>query len=109
MSQPLTLDGRGLARILAPLIHRTEATILRDISRNPQSLPPSEKCAGKNIWVVEEVIKWLPPALGAVLRCSLAREFDNQDIKERNIPAANLPPAMRSLADELGAALGRRV
>lgn len=77
---PLTLNARGLARLLSPLIHKTEETILRDLSRSPQSFPPA-------------------------LRRALAREFEDKKEKKQ---AANQPPEMRSIAAELMEVSGRR-
>lgn len=93
-----TLDARGLARLLAPLLHKSEATILRDISRTPKLLPPSEECAGKKLWVVGKVVDWLPPGLGAALRRTIARE---NEFQQEKVQTANQPPPMKSIADEL--------
>lgn len=94
-----TLDAQALARLLAPLLYLKEVTILRDLSRKPQSLPPPVQINSGKIWVVDDVVDFYPPAFGAAIRRAIAREFQDQ-ISSR--PAVDLP-AMRSIADDLAA------
>ena len=69
MSLPPTLNARSLAKLLAPLLYKSESTILRDISRNPLSLPPPIRKSGKRkIWDTNEVLAWLFPNIGVVAR-----------------------------------------
>lgn len=73
-----TLDARALARLLAPLLYLSESTILRDISRKPQSLPAPVQVGGRKIWVVEDVVDFYPPPIGAAMRRAIAREFEGE-------------------------------
>lgn len=52
---PYTLDAKGLAALL----HKKELTILRDVTRNPGSLPPFIKVGKKTIWLTQVVFDWL--------------------------------------------------
>ena len=57
---PKTLNGRALARLLAPLLFKSEKTIYRDISRRPGTLPPPTRQTGRTkIWVDEDVYRWV--------------------------------------------------
>jgi hypothetical protein len=59
-----TLDRHGLARLLAPIIYKSESSILRDISRNPKSLPRPDKKSGRTkIWFTQNVYHWIFPSL----------------------------------------------
>lgn len=92
---PITIGARGLASLLAPYIDRTEETILRDISRSPDSLPESELYGGaRKIWDTKKVLDWLP----AGVRAAIIREFAN---KNGGIPKTNQPPPMKSIAENL--------
>lgn len=99
-----TLDARALARLLAPLLYLSEATVLRDLSRKPQSLPPPVQINGRKIWVVDDVVDFYPPAIGAAIRRAIAREFQDEISAK---PRVNLPAA-RSLAEDLAACAGMR-
>lgn len=52
---PCTLDAKGLAALL----HKSESTILRDVTRSPGSLPPFIKVGKKTIWFTQVVFDWL--------------------------------------------------
>ena len=55
-----TLNGRALARLLSPLLYKSEQTIYRDISRRPHTLPPPSRQTGRTkIWILEDVYRWL--------------------------------------------------
>jgi predicted DNA-binding transcriptional regulator AlpA len=57
---PKTLNARGLSRYLSPLLHKTEKTIYRDISRRPDSLPPPSRISGRTkTWLVPDVNVWV--------------------------------------------------
>lgn len=57
---PKTLNARGLARLLAPLLFKAESTIYRDISRRPHTLCPPSLISGRTkIWIVDDVYRWL--------------------------------------------------
>lgn len=99
-----TLDARALARLLAPLLYLSEATILRDISRRPESLPLPLQVDGRKIWVVDKVVAFYPPDIGAAIRRAIAREFQDEISAK---PKVYLP-AMRSLAEDLAACAGMR-
>lgn len=55
--QPTTIDVKGLSELL----HRKPSTILSDLSRHPERVPPSIKPEGTRtrIWLFEDVIAWL--------------------------------------------------
>jgi len=92
---PITLNARGLASLLAPCIDRSEVTILRDISRRPDSLPHPEKYGGaKKTWDTKVVLDWLP----AGVRAAIIRQFVN---KNGEIQKTNQPPRIKSIAVEL--------
>ena len=46
---------------LAQVLHKSPATIRRDIHRKPQSLPPRLKIPGSSalLWLGEDVLSWL--------------------------------------------------
>ena len=94
---PYTLNAKALARLLSLITYKTEKTILRDISRKPQSLPPNEVCGGKKIWCTEVVFEWLPSSLRESARRSLCEEY-------KETKQAHCPPQIPSLADMLLAA-----
>lgn len=82
---PPSLDARALAKLLAPLVYKSESTILKDINRRPWTLPPSVMRAGKKIWLKPAVLEWwtgekaviYPPelqSLGAALMSASQRE-----------------------------------
>lgn len=88
---PPILDKIALAKFLAPLLYRAESTILKDIDRRPETLPPPEdfKYVGaKKLWITEKVVDWLPPGIAAAIRRAV------------KIPTIQ-PPKLLSLADEL--------
>jgi hypothetical protein len=88
---PPILDKTALAKFLSPLLYRGVSTIIKDIDRRPESLPPPEdfKYSGaKKLWVTEKVIDWLPPGIAAAIR---------RAVKVKTIQ----PPRLLSIADEL--------
>ncbi|MDD4977684.1 MAG: hypothetical protein PHI29_03525 [Gallionella sp.] len=91
---PYTLNAKALARLLSLITYKTEKTILRDISRKPQSLPPHEICGGKKIWCTEVVLDWLPSTLRAFARHSLSEEY-------KETKQVRYPPPIPLLADML--------
>ncbi len=91
---PDSLNAKALARLLSPLIQKSETTILRDISRKPTSLPAPEICSGKKIWWTEAVLEWRPSSLRVSARRSLG-----EDCKETR--PVHYPPQVPSLADML--------
>lgn len=99
-----TLDARALAQLLAPLLYISAATIMRDISRRPESLPRPFGINGRKIWAVEDVVDFYPPAIGAAIRRAIAREFQDELSASPRIS----PPAMRPLAEDLAACAGMR-
>lgn len=91
---PPTLDARGLAILLAPILHKKTSTLLRDISRRPATLPPSEIRGGKKIWFVQVVQEWLAGGEHKQIVIVL-------DIKSSSASSVNLPPAIQSTAEML--------
>jgi hypothetical protein len=107
---PLTLDARALARLLSPIIYKSVNTILRDITRRPESLPPFEelgKHGGKKIYDTQKVIYFYPPGIGAAIRRALEREWERKEEAEK-IAAVKSLPKTRSIAEELMMASGRK-
>lgn len=107
---PLTLDARSMARLLSPIIYKSMSTILRDITRRPQSLPPFEELGGvggKKIFEMKKVIDFYPPGIGAAIRRALEREWDRQEEIEKIAVARSLPKA-KSIAEELMMASGSK-
>jgi hypothetical protein len=103
---PLTLDAKALARLLSPIIYKSENTILRDVSRRPESLPPFEELGGpggKKIFETQVVIDFYPPGIGVAIRRSLEREWGDKDEKSKRVSTNRLPP-LRTLAEDLMAA-----
>ena len=92
MTLPPTLDADGLGRLL----YLSPATILRDISRRPDSLPPFITIRKKKVWVTLIVIEWMVNQsnrpIDVDLRCLVQSQVAEQ---KPNIP---------SLADMLEAA-----
>lgn len=92
MTLPHTLDAAGLARLL----HLSESTILRDVTRKPESLPPFITVRKKKIWVTLVVLDWIKS------KCN--RQFDvdlRQLISSQTSPCK---PSMPSLGEMLEAA-----
>ncbi len=106
MSIPSTLDAMGLARLLSPIIYKSDKTILRDFSRRPKSLPPFEVCGGKKIFETEKVIDFYPPGIGAAIRRALENKWDGSEAKKEKISSVSRPPLIRSIAEDLMAATG---
>lgn len=52
---PPTLDAKGLAALL----YRAESTILRDVSRRAETLPPFIRQGKKPIWITSVVVHWM--------------------------------------------------
>jgi hypothetical protein len=94
MSLPDTLDGAGLARLL----HLSEATVLRDVSRRPDSLPPFIMVRKKKIWITLVVLDWLSK--------KSSRPID-VDLKALLVPRQNVAPALPSWEEMLGAHGGK--
>jgi hypothetical protein len=96
------LDARALARLLASILYLSEKTILVDIYRNPESLPPPEKWSGqkKKVWEIDSVVGFYPPNIGAAIRRTWAREFESGISKK----PMDLPPPMPTWAGMLGQA-----
>jgi hypothetical protein len=94
---PCILNSNALALLLYPHIGRTYKTVLRDISRSPESLPEPEDFKGrsKKRWNTEATLEWCPPRIRAAIiqECS--------DKKWRNPKKVDLPPPLRSIAEEL--------
>lgn len=44
---------------LAAVLHRSVATILSDLSRRPQNLPPSITVGKTRVWLESSVLEWL--------------------------------------------------
>lgn len=65
MSLPITLDAKGLA----VLLHKSELTILRDVTRNPENLPPFVKVGKKTIWFTQAVVDWLAGRSSEPITC----------------------------------------
>ena len=102
---PLTLDAKALARLLSPIIYKSESTILRDVSRRPESLPPFEELGGvdgKKIYETQVVIDFYPPGVGASIRRALEREWETKEGKRKGAP-----PPLQSLVDILLVSAGR--
>lgn len=104
---PLTLDTKALARLLSPIIYKSESTLIRDVSRRPESLPPFEELGGKGgkkIYETQQVIAFYPPGIGASIRRALEREWEKKEGKIAEISAAKAkpaPPAIQSFAEIL--------
>lgn len=97
-----TLDAGALARLLAPLLYLSESTILRNISRQPDSLPPPVILAGRKIWLVDVVVDFYPPGIGAAIRRAVAREFQEEISAKQTFV-----PAMGTIAQDLDFKAGR--
>lgn len=91
---PETLNARGLAQLLAPLLYKAEKTILRDISRNPKSLPPEDKISGRTkIWLTQNVYHWLLPQF-------VARILPAETASHAPVIASLAESLMSSVADK---------
>ena len=100
---PLTLNLQALARLLSPVLYKSEKTILRDVTRRPASLPPFTEIGGKGgkkIFEVETVINFYPAGIRAAISLELQRQYCHCQIKK----TATRPPLKRSLAEDLLAA-----
>lgn len=89
---PPTIDARGLAALL----YKSKSTILRDVSRNPQSLPPFIKVGKGTIWLTQVVLAWLAEKSSEAITIKI--EFC---LQPTSTTARSAPPVMRSLAEEL--------
>lgn len=96
MSQPPTLDAKGLAALLC----KSEATILRDVTRNPDNLPPFVKVGKNTIWITEVVWNWLAGKSSKPITIKI--EIGS------SVSQKNRPPVMPSLAEMLMAATAGR-
>lgn len=91
MMLPPTLDAAGLARLL----HLSEATVLRDVSRRPNTLPPFIVLKKKKIWITIVVINWLAE--------NSSRPIDVDLLRALVAPRPNVAPALPSWEEMLGA------
>lgn len=101
MSLPYTLDAKGLVALL----HKKESTILKDVTRNPGSLPPFIKVGKKTIWLTQVVFDWLagkssePVVIKIEIGGSLAASVGQK----------NRPPMMPSWAEMMPASKSKQV
>lgn len=96
------MDAQALARLLAPILWLSENTILVDIYRHPESLPPPENWPGqkKKIWTLDRVVEFYTPNVGVAIRRAWARQFEGEVMSK---PCVSVP-ARGSLAEDLLAA-----
>lgn len=96
---PLTLDALGLAALL----HKSEKTILRDVTRDKkhESQPPHIKAGKKPIWLTQVVIAWMEGRSSEPVTIKI-------EIGAVPSPSPTFfsPPPMRSIADDLMSAAG---
>lgn len=100
MSQPLTLDAKGLATLL----HKSESTILRDVTRCPQSLPPSFKSGKKTLWFRQVAIAWMAAKSNELVKFDLTQILAQIVASAIPVPAPatpSRPPPMPSIAEML--------
>lgn len=90
MSLPCTLDAAGLAALL----HKSESTILRDVTRNPKSLPPFIKVGKKTIWLTQVVFDWLSGKFSEPVTIKIEIGSSAASVGQKN-----RLPAMPSLAE----------
>lgn len=95
MRQPPTLDAKGLAALL----YKSEKTILRDVTRSPENLPPFIKVGKGTIWITEVVWNWLAGRSSKSLKIEIS-------FTPTSMPPANRPPAIPSIAEMLLSASG---
>lgn len=88
MSQPPTLDAKGLAALL----FKSETTILRDVTRSPENLPPFVKVGKNTIWITEVVWNWLAGKSSKPITIII-------EIGSSTTSQKNCPPVMPSLAE----------
>lgn len=98
MSQPPTLDAKGLAALL----YKSEATILRNVTRSPENLPPFLKVGKNTIWITEVVWNWLAGKSSKPITIKIEIGSSTTLVSQ-----TNHPPVMPSLAEMLMAAAGR--
>lgn len=101
-NQPVTLDAHALAKLLAPILYKSQETILRNIARAPDSLPPFVILGGKKLWFVQTVQEWL--AGGA---CGESKQIVIVLDLKSSTASANCPPAIPSFAEMMLASAGR--
>lgn len=92
MSQPPTLDAKGLAALL----YKSEATILRDVTRSPGSLPPFIKVGKKTIWLTQVVFDWLAGKSSEPVTIKIEI---GSSAASQSVGLKNRPPAIPSLAE----------
>lgn len=92
MSQPPTLDAKGLAALL----YKSEKTILRDVTRSPENLPPFIKVGKGTIWSTEVVWNWLAGKSSKPITIKIEISSSTTSTSQKN-----RPPPMPSLAEML--------
>jgi hypothetical protein len=99
---PDTLTLKSFAKVASPIILKTEKTILRDLSRYPDSYPELEKIGSgkRKIFVIQKILDFYPPHISALFLSALKRLYENKTI---GISIINLP-MMKPLADDLNEA-----
>lgn len=99
MSQPPTLDAKGLAALLC----KSEATILRNVTRSPENLPPFVKVGKNTIWITEVVWNWLAGKSSKPITIKIEIGSSITSVSQKN-----RPPPMPPLAEMIMAATTRR-
>lgn len=87
---PCTLDAQGLA----VLLHKSVSTILRDVTRNPKSLPPFIRVGKKAIWLTQVVFDWLAGKSSEPVTIKIEIGSSAASAGQKN-----RPPMMPSLAE----------
>lgn len=87
---PCTLDAKGLAALL----HKSESTILRDVTRSPENLPPFVKVGKNTIWITEVVWNWLAGKSSEPISIKIEIGSSAASVGQKN-----RLPAMPSLAE----------
>lgn len=100
MSQPPTLNAKGLAALLC----KSEATILRNVTRSPENLPPFVKVGKNTIWITEVVWNWLAGKSSEPVTITIKIEIGSA----ASVGQKNRPPAMPSLAEMMMSATAGR-
>ncbi|MHB1619835.1 MAG: hypothetical protein ACYCTY_07635 [Sulfuricella sp.] len=94
---PDTLDAKALARLL----YKSEKTILRDVSRRPETLPPFTRQGKKPIWITQVFFQWLVEGANAPIKIEIC--FSTTLASQ-----LNHPPVMLSIAESLMSAVEDR-
>lgn len=84
---PCTLDAKGLAALL----HKSESTILRDVSRSPGSLPPFIKAGKKTIWLTQVVFDWLSGKSSEQVTIKIEIGSSTMVVGQKNRPPIMMP------------------